>query len=500
MLDVLRRSQRWLMGALILLIGGVFVFYLGVGAPVRGTSGAAVVEIGSRRYTLMDLQRVRERQEQNLRETLGDAFDRSVAGAYLDQAAADQLIQRAVLSTEAERLGLRAGDEEVRRYVRSLPGFESARADDIRSYAESQFGSERRFVEEARDDLLFTKLRRLIDATVAVSDAEAREAIRHAREEVQFAFVSLDTGLAPDGYAVDPAEVERLLAEQPERARSFFDENPDRFRQPERVRARHVLVRLAPDATEADVEAAREKAQGALDRIRAGEDFAAVAEELSDDPGSKTRGGDLGLFPRGQMTPPFEEAAFALQPGELSDLVRTDFGFHVIRVEERAEAEERTFDDAAREIAEELVTKDAASAAARETVDRLAQAVRDGRTLTDAAREEGLTLERTDWVRRRAGGFVAGLGTAPDVLLAVFAMTENGSLDRPFEVGDKLVLVERLDWRGPSPEEIASALEGERERLLSGRRNQALSAWYRNARQRFTDDGSLLVDLSALSS
>jgi peptidyl-prolyl cis-trans isomerase C len=117
-------------------------------------------------------------------------------------------------------------------------------------------------------------------------------------------------------------------------AREFYDGNPDQFEQGESVRASHILVMAREDADEATKAQARARIEAALKRARSGEDFATLAREYSDD-GSKEQGGDLGFFERGRMVPPFEEAAFALQPGQLSDIVTTQFGYHVIKVAER---------------------------------------------------------------------------------------------------------------------------------------------------------------------
>jgi peptidyl-prolyl cis-trans isomerase C len=116
-------------------------------------------------------------------------------------------------------------------------------------------------------------------------------------------------------------------------AKDFYDKNPDKFTQPESVRASHILV-MTKDADEAGKKAARTKIDGVLKRAKAGEDFAALAKENSDD-GSASQGGDLGFFPRGRMVPEFDQAAFALKPGEISDVVSSQFGFHIIKLTEK---------------------------------------------------------------------------------------------------------------------------------------------------------------------
>lgn len=118
----------------------------------------------------------------------------------------------------------------------------------------------------------------------------------------------------------------------------YYKAHLEEFRTPEMVRARHILVKVEKSASEEDKKKAKEKADDILKRIKAGEDFGKLASEFSDDPGSKNKGGDLGFFPRGRMVPDFEQVAFSLKAGEVSDIVETPFGFHVIKVEERKES------------------------------------------------------------------------------------------------------------------------------------------------------------------
>jgi peptidyl-prolyl cis-trans isomerase C len=118
---------------------------------------------------------------------------------------------------------------------------------------------------------------------------------------------------------------------------AFYEENPESFRVPERVHARHIICAATADANEADAAAARAKAEAARERAIAGEDFAELAREISEGPTAE-RGGDLGFFPHSMMEPAFADAAFALEPGQISEVVRSNYGFHVIKVEEKRPA------------------------------------------------------------------------------------------------------------------------------------------------------------------
>jgi peptidyl-prolyl cis-trans isomerase C len=158
--------------------------------------------------------------------------------------------------------------------------------------------------------------------------------------------------------------------------KSYYDAHHDEFRTPETVKARHILVKLENTATEDEKKKAREKVELYLKKIRDGEDFAKLASEVSDDPGSKARGGDLGFFPRGRMVKPFEDAAFALKPGDVSGIVETQFGFHIIRVEERKEPAVESF-DAVKERLRQMLTQDRTRNEVNEFIDK---AMKDAKT------------------------------------------------------------------------------------------------------------------------
>jgi peptidyl-prolyl cis-trans isomerase C len=134
---------------------------------------------------------------------------------------------------------------------------------------------------------------------------------------------------------------------------TFYDKNKDKYVEEEQVRARHILIKVPPEASPADDTKLKGKADDALKRAKQGEDFAVLATELSDD-SSKGNGGDLGFFPRGRMVAPFEEVAFALQPGQMSEVVRTQFGYHIIKVEEHKTGRALPFDEAKSQVKEDL--------------------------------------------------------------------------------------------------------------------------------------------------
>ena len=496
MLKVIRRGQRWVTALFVVGIGGVFVFFIGLGAPLSGPSGGAVVQVGELEFGIRAFERVRGQREQALRERVGAQYDAQQFTEPLDQFATQTLIERAILSMEGEEFGLSVPKAEIEALVveafRGADGrFDQAAFEDRVEY---EWGNQRNFIREQRMGLMAGKMMQVIHDGARVSEGEAREALSQRLEEIRIVYVVLDAGEPPEGFEAAPDTLQAFLETREDEVRALYDARSSVYNTPEQVRARHILLSLARDADDEQVAEATRQAEETLTRLRAGEDFATLAEELSADPGSKANGGDLGLFGRGQMVGPFEEAAFSLEPGALSEPVRSDFGIHVIRVEERREPESRSYESVREEIAGEVLSQEAARTAARDLADRLAEATRSA-TLEDAARAEDLTLERSGWIRRRLDGYVPNLGAAQELMAAAFSLEPGQSSDTVFEVGDKLALVQLLEHQAARPEDIEAQLETERQSLEERKRTGQIQTWIAQRRTALLDAGQISVNL-----
>jgi len=502
MLRILRQGQRWVLWFVIVVVGGVFVFYLGVGGAGGPQGEDTVVEVAGRRYSTRDVDRVRRGLEESYRQRLGDSFDRDAIAPFLDESSARSLLRVGLLASEAERLGLQVTDPEIRDYLRSIPGAADPQGridrEVVTQYAERNFGSVRRFQETLRDELLASKTNRLLRESVDVSDGEAREALRIRREEVEIAFVALDPSTPPAGLEISDEAVAELLASDPGRVSASYQARIDEFDLPERVRARHILIRVPGPATPEMKEGLRQNAEAILARIREGADFGDVAMEESKDPGTAAQGGDLGFFPRGRMVKQFEDVAFSLEPGEISDVVTTIHGYHIIKVEEKRPPEKTSLEEVQDDLARDLLTAEAAAEYARTTATRLGTAVRGGQSLVDAAREAGVSIERPDPVLRRADGRIEGLGVAPEVMAAAFATEEGARLDRVFDVDGKRVMIEVLARHAPTPEELEPLVEATRQQLAEERRAQIEEAWVAARTEALSASGDLRLDLTRM--
>ena len=246
--------------------------------------------------------------------SMGDV--RQMDRAFFSEAL-DQIIAGLLINAEAEKLGVAATGEEIDREIANLKG---------------RFASEEEYLESL--------------AQQGISDAKAR---RDIQEQISIQKY-LNTQVRP---AITIPE---------EELRRFYENNKESMPNlEEAVRTRHLLLSLARDASEEEELAAREMIQGLLTRARNGEDFAQLARESSQDETAE-RGGELPWLLRGQTLPEFEAAAFALQPGQLSDVVRTDAGFHIIQCLDRQEARSVTFEDVRSRIEAEMVQQNLGAA------------------------------------------------------------------------------------------------------------------------------------------
>jgi peptidyl-prolyl cis-trans isomerase C len=193
-------------------------------------------------------------------------------------------------------------------------------------------------------------LRRIVQGKVLADIARSKgfDKLEDIREQLRF--------LVNDYLAMEfvRREVISKIEVSEDDKKLYYKTYRENFMTPEMVKAAHILIRLDNNASEDEKKCAREKAEDILERLKKGEDFAKLATEFSEDPASRDRGGDLGFFPRGTMTPDFEEVVFSLKPGETSGIVETHLGFHIIKLEERKAPELRPYEEVEDKIESEI--------------------------------------------------------------------------------------------------------------------------------------------------
>ena len=366
------------------------------------------------------------------------------------------------------------------------------------------------FEDSMRRDLALQKLRSALTGWIAVSNADVESEYRRRNEKVKLQVVALtadsfrsqvtvaDADMAPyfeahkTDYRVSEQRKVRYLLLDREQARQkvavpqtdiqrYYNDNIQQYQTPERVRASHILLNTGGK----DEAAVRKQAEELLAKIKGGADFAALAKQYSEDQGTKDKGGDLDFFPRGQMVPEFEKVAFELQPGQVSDLVKTQYGFHIIKVVEKQAGTTQTLDQVRAQIQQTL----AAQIADRQITDRardLAERLKTPADMNKAAAELMLKVEESGFFQRTDP--VPGLGNAPQVSEAAFQLQEN-AVSEPLSSARGPVFVTvtaRKDAYTPTLDEVKDRVREDLIRVrateMSRQRASAIAAQLKSAK------------------
>lgn len=524
MLQVLRDSMKYLAWILWVVIA-VFVLFVfvdfGAGVPGGGAAPArAAVTVGKREISYRELERAHRALENQMRQQLGAQYSPELAEQLrLPMQALNRLVNTEILLGEADRMGLVVTDEELRRALLESPMFKDGNGRFVG--AEAYERAVRRegytvdaFEAEIRDQLLLQRLLEAFEKSVVVADAEVERRYREQVERAQLRYVALPfTELAGqvqlsdsdvDGYfaahrqeyelpetrvaeyvLVDPRVLQESLQIADADLRAYYDEHREEYLDSEQVRARHILVATA------------EEAAAAQRRLAQGEDFAAVAAELSTDPGSGQRGGDLGWFGKGRMVPPFEEAAFAAEVGRVVGPVQTDFGYHLIEVLEKRPAGQRSFEEV-REAVRLRLAAERAAAAAEEKAKRIAADLKAAggnapQKMAELSGQPGVELGSTEPFERQ--GAMAPLGAAPALNAAAFGLDKGGVTD-PIRTPRGWVVLRVSEVRPPRVPELGEVRERVRAAAERARLEEMAKARLQAARARL-DAGATLDEVAA---
>ncbi len=454
------KSLTWILWGVV----GVFVMLIffewgGVNDRQIGNTDVAAT-VGSEEITYNEFQQQYRTLEDRYRQTFGEQFNRDLAKQFnLPVQALDQLINRRILLMEARDIGLRATDREVRDAILQYPAFLDEDDNFIGTERYQQVLRANRmtfsdFEDSLRDDVLLGKLNAILAQTAYVSDAEVEESYREQAERAEIRFVQLPATEFASEVSANQAEVEAYFADHQtdyelpeqrvadyllvdtvklrreievpeEELKAYYADNQGDFSREEQVRARHILRRITPDRP---AELAENELEVARQRIEAGEDFAALAGELSDDESNKARGGSLGLFGRGRMVPAFEEAAFSATVGELVGPVKTDFGYHLIEVQERREGGVQPFEEVEAAVRARLIgerVQEIAEAKIQDLAGRIeTQELSSDEQLDALAEEEGLSWQTSEPFGQDDN--VTGIGRAPGFTAAAFDLKVGG--------------------------------------------------------------------------
>jgi peptidyl-prolyl cis-trans isomerase D len=472
MLDRMRRHKGWLKWSLGIVVVMFVLLYIPsfLRPPDTVAASDAIATIGGRKVLVSTFQRAYGQQAQAMRSAYGDAFNEQMLQQFgLGQRILEQLINDEAVLIEAERLGIRVSDGELRQRIITFPAFQQ----------DGQFiGSERyrqllasqrppilpdQFEADIRRQILSEKLQALVTGWVHVDDAEVEREYRKRNEKVKLelavftaenfkktiqptdAELKAQFDKDPETYrlpekrrvrflAVDGAALKARQTASQQEIEDLYRRNQAMYSTPEQVRASHILFKTGAGKDEAAV---RKQAEAVLAQIKKGGDFAALAKQHSEDEASKAAGGDMDYFGRGAMVKEFDEAVWKLEPGQITqELVKTEYGFHIIKVADKRAAMTRTVADVRAQLEDQVKTEKAQAEAARKS-DEIAAEIKSPADLDRVAREESLAVGDSGLFSREEP--LAGLGFAPVVAAKAFELEPN-------KVSEKLSTGQGFAW------------------------------------------------------
>jgi peptidyl-prolyl cis-trans isomerase D len=459
MLDSMRRHRGWLKWSLALVVLTFMLFFIPTDllqpTPVGGAApGEVIADVDGHELKAGEYQTRYLTQVQQYRQQFGGTINDSLLRQLgVEQQVLASMIDEQVALIEAERHGIRVSDEELAQQIFAIPALQ----ENGRFIGEPRYTqvlqaqlpplTKTQFEENLRRSLVIDKLRAAVTDWMAVSDVELEREFTQRNEKVKLQMVALTADAFRDKVTVTDADVaayfeshkaEFRVGEQrtikyllldrdvqrqkvvvpPTDIQRNYNENIAQYQTPEQIRASHILLNTAGK----DEAAVRKQAEEILAKVKAGGDFAALAKQYSEDTGSKVNGGDLDFFGRGRMVPEFEEAAFAMQPGQVSDLVKSQFGFHIIKLVDKRAGTTRTLDQVRPQIQEQL----ALQLSDQQIIDQattLEDRIKQVSDLDAAAGELGLSVQESGAFGRADP--IPGLGAAPQVAATAFSLKDN---------------------------------------------------------------------------
>ncbi|MBW2712773.1 MAG: peptidyl-prolyl cis-trans isomerase, partial [Deltaproteobacteria bacterium] len=294
-------------------------------------------------------------------------------------------------------------------------------------------------------------------------------------------------------------EIAEVVKNQEERLRTLYQDKIGEYELPERVEARHILIRTPPLASDDEMKAFRERIEAIRQRIVDGEDFVEVAKVESQDTGPPENRGEVNTFRRGENLPEFEEAVFNSTSGELSKVLETSVGLIIFYTEAILPAESHGYEDVSSELAQQALAEDAAAVEAGKLGAELLALIENGSNLEDAARGLELSIERTGLFSRRGDYHIPTLGKSEEMMDFVFAAKE-GDITPITEINGGIFIAQIVERPSLTDESLEERLPQEKGRLLNAKRTEALTEWLQKERASLESQGQLVINQDMLGS
>jgi peptidyl-prolyl cis-trans isomerase D len=523
MLQSLRDHAHGLLAWIIVLMISIPFALWGINEYFSAASEVIVAEVNGEELELKDFQQGYQRYRQQIQSLFGGQLPPSFNEERLKEQSLDQLIAALLEQQTATQTGMRVGDRQVSQAIQAVPGFQrdgKFARDLYERQIEANGMSTVVFEEKMRRDLVTGQLRQAVADTAFVSKEDADWVAANDLQKRAIAYITLpvepvkatltitDETVAAhyekhrDRYMTEErvqvlylelslADMAKEVTAGEDALRAYYDAHKADYIVPEQRRARHILIQIAKGASASEEDAARTRALEVLNQARGGQPFEALAKARSEDLGSKAQGGDLGFFGQGVMDPAFDKAVFEMKPGEVSESVRSRFGYHIIRLEEIKASSGKGYDEARPEV-EKAYRREQAEHQFFDHAEQLATLTFENPdTLEVAAKQLDLTVKESEPFPRTGG---AGIAAEDKVLHAAFGadlLEEHGNSE-VLELGDDRAVVLRVKEHRPAERrkleevrvEIDATLRSEKAKTMTEERGKSLLKRLRDGEDR----------------
>jgi len=498
MLSLMRKhAGTWMIKVILGAIVVVFVFW-GVGS-YRSRQSGRVAKVNGTIITLDDYRVSYNNLIEQVRQSFGNNLNEElIRMLQLRKRAMDQLVDNALMLQAAEKLKLAVSDEELAEFIRNIGAFQTAGIFDngryINTLSRNRLTPED-FEDQQRKALIINKIQALITGSIKVSDLEVRQWYIWNNTEVDIDYLVVepqrykDIKLTDeeirnyfdqhkDSYKTDPSIKVRYLYFKPEDyaarvtlseddIRDYYESNLDEFNIPKTVEARHILIKADQDAKAEQDESARKKAEEIFKLAKEGQDFAELARKYSEGP-TKAKGGYLGTFRREEMVKPFSDKAFSMNAGDISEPVRTDFGWHIIKVEKVNPAKTLSLGEAEADIRKKLKA-DRSKNIAYDEAEAVYDATFENQNLDSIAADRNLKIQTTEFFTQKNPP--QEIKNAARFAAAAFNLPIN-ELSAVQDFADGYYLLEVVDKVQPQIPELKAVEQKIRNDLLKEKQDQ----------------------------
>ncbi len=488
MLQLLRnKAQSFLVQALVLIIALVFIFW-GVGTNMMNDRDAAIT-VNKEEISFQEFQRAYDQTLANYQKQFGESLSEELLkGLGIKQQIINQLTQTALIRQGANTMGIKATPSEIQAVIQQMPPFQQNGAFSLDNYKATLTAnrlSPNKFEASIGRDLLAEKGITFIGNFATITtDAEINELYQRDKETVTVKVVKISPELFKDQITIDPLALaawfetakDNYMTERQiklkylafpykdqtgaitvtdDQIKAEYEKNKEAYQIPEQRQARHILLTIDEDSSAATKAAKLEKAEEILARIRMGEDFAAMATTYSEDQ-TKTQGGDLGTFPRGRMVPEFDDAVFSMQPDTVSEVITTQFGYHIIKLDKIQPAVTKPLEEVRASIVEKLQTEQARLVAFNMANKAYEDIISAGSLQAYAKQNTDQTVVATDFFSRTDPP--ASLDNDPKFLNTLFTL-KQGELSSLVETPSGYFILFAEEVKEPAPPQLEAVKE-----------------------------------------